>query len=200
MIFASTSSVYAGHTLPFNENMSANTPTSTYAATKKAAETLCCSYHVSHGLDITIVRYFTVYGPAGRPDMSYFKFIQAVDKGEPLTIFGDGSQLRDFSYIEDIAKGTIKAMKNVGFEIVNLGGGNGTYSLLDMIGMIEERLRKKAILNFKPFEKADMKETFADISKAKQLLDWQPTISFEQGISNCVDWYLAHKNWASLIQ
>lgn len=200
IVFASTSSVYAGHELPFVETMSANTPTSTYAATKKSAEVLCKAYHLSHGLDITVVRYFTVYGPAGRPDMSYFRFIQAIDKGEPLTIFGDGTQVRDFSYIEDIAKGTIKALKHIGFEIINLGGGNGTHSLLDMIAFIEKKLGKKAIIDFKSFEKADMKETFANITKAKQVLDWQPTISFEKGINNCIDWYLAHKNWASLIE
>lgn len=200
MVFASTSSVYAGHELPFREEMSANTPTSTYAATKKSAEVLCKAYHISHSLDITVVRYFTVYGPAGRPDMSYFRFIKAIDKGEPLTIFGNGMQVRDFSYIEDIAKGTIKALKHIGFEIINLGGGNGTHSLLDMIALIEERLGKKAVIDFKPFEKADMKETFANISKAKLLLDWQPTVSFENGIKNCIDWYLAHKNWASFIE
>jgi nucleoside-diphosphate-sugar epimerase len=200
MVFASTSSIYAGMEVPFCEDMPANTPASNYAATKKAAEVLCNAYHQLYGLDVSIVRYFTVYGPAGRPDMSYFKFIRAIDEGKPLTIYGDGTQLRDFSYIDDIANGNICALKNINFEIFNLGGGNGTYSLLKLIEYIEKYIEKKAHIIYEPFEKADMKATWANIEKAKTLLNWQPTVSFETGIQKCVEWYLENKSWVSLIK
>lgn len=200
MVFASTSSVYSGMEVPFREDMPANTPASNYAATKKAAEVLCNAYHQLYGLDVSIVRYFTVYGPAGRPDMSYFKFIKAIDEGKPLTIYGDGTQLRDFSYIDDIALGNISALQKVNLEIFNLGGGNGTYSLLMLIDQIEKQLGKKAQIIHEPFEKADMKATWANIDKAKTILNWQPTVHFETGIQQCVAWYLENKSWVSLVK
>lgn len=195
MVLASTSSLYANQTMPFSETLPVNTPISPYAASKKAAEALVYSYHYLFNFDVTILRYFTVYGPAGRPDMSIFRFIKWIDEGTPIELFGDGTQARDFTFVDDIAKGTIKALKNPGYEIINLGGGKNPVTLNYMISIIEEYLGKKAIIKNKPFHKADMKETWADISKASLLLNWKPEISFEEGIKRSVDWHVNNRNW-----
>ena len=135
-VLASTSSLYAGQKMPFTETLAVNTPISPYAASKKGAEAMCYSYHYLYGIDISIVRYFTVYGPSGRPDMSIIRFIIWIDEGTPIELFGDGSQSRDFTYVDDIARGTIKALKKVGFEVINLGGGNNPISLNYVIVLI----------------------------------------------------------------
>ena len=180
MVLASTSSLYAGQPMPFKEDLPVNTPISPYAASKKAAEVMCYTYHYLFGIDMSVVRYFTVYGPAGRPDMSIFRFIKWIDEGTPIELFGDGTQARDFTYVDDIAKGTIKALKPVGYEIINLGGGKNPISINYVISQIENLLGKKAIIDQKSFHKTDIKETWADISKAKELLDWQPSVALEQ--------------------
>ncbi len=194
-VIASTSSLYAGQKMPFTEALAVNTPISPYAASKKGAEAMCYSYHYLYGIDISVVRYFTVYGPAGRPDMSIIRFIKWIDEGTPIELFGDGSQSRDFTYVDDIAKGTIKALKKVGFEIMNLGGGNNPYELKYVIKLIEKHLGKKAEIDRKPFHKADIVATWADISKAKKILNWEPKIPLEKGIKNTVEWYLENKSW-----
>jgi nucleoside-diphosphate-sugar epimerase len=194
MVLASTSSLYAGQPMPFNEELPVNTPISPYAASKKAAEVMAYSYHYLYKIDISIVRYFTVYGPAGRPDMSIFRFIKWIDEGKPLVLFGDGAQSRDFTYVDDIARGTIKALRPVGYEIINLGGGKNPISLNTVIDMIEKMLDKKAIIQNKEFHIADIKETWANISKAERVLDWKPEILFEEGISRSVDWYKKFKH------
>lgn len=194
-VIASTSSLYAGQKMPFTEALAVNTPISPYAASKKGAEAMCYSYHYLYGIDISVVRYFTVYGPAGRPDMSIIRFIKWIDEGTPIELFGDGSQSRDFTYVDDIAKGTIKALKKVGFEIMNLGGGNNPYELKYVIELIEKHLGKKAEIDRKPFHKADIVATWADISKAKKILNWEPKIPLEKGIKNTVEWYLENKSW-----
>ena len=199
-VLASTSSLYAGQEMPFVETLSVNTPLSSYAASKKAAEVLAYSHHHLYDLDISVCRYFTVYGPAGRPDMSYFRFIQWIDQGRPLEIFGDGTQSRDFTYVDDIASGTIAALKPLGYEIFNLGGGKQPTTLLLMIEKLENLLGKKAKLEFKPFHIADVKSTYADISKAKSLLGWEPTISLDEGLEQCVKWYRDNQPWASSIE
>lgn len=199
-VLASTSSLYAGQEMPFVETLPVNNPLSSYAASKKAAEVLAYSHHHLYDLDISICRYFTVYGPAGRPDMSYFRFIQWIDQGRPLEIFGDGTQSRDFTYVDDIASGTIAALKPLGYEIFNLGGGKQPTTLLLMIEKLEKLLGKKAKLEFKPFHIADVKSTYADISKAKSLLDWEPTISLDEGLEQCVKWYRDNQPWASSIE
>jgi len=195
MVLASTSSLYAGQSMPFVETLSVNTPISPYAASKKAAEVMCYSYHFLYGLDISVVRYFTVYGPSGRPDMCMFRFIKWIDEGIPIELFGDGTQSRDFTYVDDIARGTIKAVKKVGYEIINLGGGQNPVSLNTIIKEIEKLLGKKAEFKFLPFHKADIKETWADISKAKDLLNWEPNIGVNEGIKKSVEWYLENKSW-----
>lgn len=197
LVFASTSSVYSGLEVPFYENSSVDTPISLYATTKRASEMMCYTYHSLYGIDVSVLRYFTVYGPAGRPDMSYFRFIQWIDEGKPVIIHGDGTQFRDFSYVEDIANGTVKALKNVGYNIFNLGGGNGTYTLNYMIQLIEEYLGKKAKIIYQDFLNSDMKATWANIDKAKKMLAWQPQVDFKTGIKNCVEWYLDNKAWLS---
>lgn len=193
-VLASTSSLYAGQKMPFKENLSVNTPISPYAASKKGAEALCYSYHYLYGIDISIVRYFTVYGPAGRPDMSAFIFTKQIDEGRPVEVFGDGTQSRDFTYVDDIAVGTIKAIKKVGFKIINLGG-NDPYRLTYMIGLIEKNLGKKAKVIYKPFHIADIKATWADISEAKNTLGWMPKVSFDEGIRRTVEWHDANRSW-----
>ena len=195
MVLASTSSLYAGQKMPFTEDLPVNTPISPYAASKKAAEAMAYSYHKLYGMDISVVRYFTVFGPAGRPDMSIFRFIKWIDEGTPMEIFGNGSQTRDFPYVDDIARGTIAAARPVGYEVINLGGGNAPISLNTVIAFIEKALGKQSKRITKPFHIADIAETSADISKAKKLLGWEPQISPEEGFSRSVKWYLDNREW-----
>jgi len=193
-VLASTSSLYAGQKMPFNEDLPVNTPISPYASSKKSAEVLCYTYHYLYGIDVSVVRYFTVYGPAGRPDMSVFRFIKWILEDKPLEVFGDGSQSRDFTYVDDIAEGTILATRPLGYEIINLGN-NRPHSLMEMIGLIERYTGKKARLEMRDFHKADMKATWADISKAKSLLGWEPKVSLEEGIKRTVEWTLENWSW-----
>jgi len=193
-VLASTSSIYAGSPMPFKEDLPVNRPISPYAASKKAAEAICYAYHYLYEIDITILRYFTVYGPAGRPDMSIFRFIKWIDEGRPVEIFGDGRQSRDFTYIDDIAKGTIKALRPLGYEIINLGN-NHPNELIYAVELIERYLEKKAHIVYRPFHKADLKATCAYIKKAKEILDWEPEVFLEEGIKRTVDWYKENRSW-----
>ena len=198
-VLASTSSLYAGQPMPFSESLPVNTPISPYAASKKGAEVMAYSHHYLYQIDVSICRYFTVYGPAGRPDMSIFRFIRWIDEGVPIQLFGDGEQSRDFTYVDDIARGTILAAKPVGYEIINLGGGGTPVSLNTLIGMLEDRLGKKAIIEYLPFHQADMMTTSADITKAGELLGWKPEVSLEQGLDESVRWYQTNKPWSEKI-
>ena len=195
LVLASTSSLYAGQKMPFNEDLAVNEPLSPYAASKKAGELMAYSYHKLYQLDISIARYFTVFGPAGRPDMSIFRFIKWIDEGLPIEMFGDGSQSRDFTYVDDIARGTIAAIKDVGYEIINLGGGKNPVSLNKIISRLEGLLGKKAKINHKSFHVADLMETWADISKAKNLLGWEPQVSLDEGLEKSVQWYINNQHW-----
>lgn len=199
-VLASTSSLYAGQKMPFVESLAVNTPISSYAASKKAAEVMAYSHHYLYDMDVSVVRYFTVYGPAGRPDMCIFRFIKWIAEGTPIELFGDGTQARDFTYVDDIARGTIAALKPVGYEIINLGGGNQPVSLNTIIERLEQLLGKKAIIENKPFHKADIKVTWADISKADRLLDWRPEVTLDEGLKACVDWYNDNQPWSSQIE
>lgn len=215
-VLASTSSLYAGCPMPFSEDLPVNTPLSPYAATKKAAELMAYSYHKLYGIDTTVVRYFTVFGPAGRPDMSVFRFIKWIDEGKPLELFGDGSQSRDFTYVDDIARGTIQAahlwgdrlidshsqisprhslLCAAGYNIINLGGGRNPVSLQAVIAELERLLNKKAVIFGQPFHIADIKETWADISKASRILGWAPTVSLKTGLEKTVSWYQQNRYW-----
>lgn len=199
-VLASTSSLYAGQKMPFTEDLAVNTPISSYAASKKAAELMAYSHHYLYGIDVSICRYFTVYGPAGRPDMCIFRFIHWIDKGIPIELFGDGSQSRDFTYVDDIARGTIAAIKNVGYEIFNLGGGNQPITLTLIIEKLEKLLGKKAVIENKEFHKADIKSTWADIDKAGRMLGWKPQVSLDEGLAACVRWYQQNLPWSSQIE
>ena len=195
-VMASTSSIYAGSKMPYREDSSVNQPISPYAASKKAAELIAYTYHHQFNIDVSIVRYFTVYGPAGRPDMSVLRFIKWIDEAKPIVLYGDGSQSRDFTYVDDIAIGTLAATKKkVGYEIINLGGGKNPVAINLLISKIENLLNKKAELNQKPFHSADVDSTWADISKADQLLNWEPTISLDKGLEKTVEWYYENKSW-----
>jgi len=187
-VLASTSSLYAGQKMPFKETLAVNTPISPYAATKKGAEALCYTYHYLFGIDTCILRYFTVYGPAGRPDMSPFKFIEKIRRGRPIEIYGDGLQKRDFTYINDIASATIKALEVSGYNIFNLGN-NKPYTLAKLISLIEQHLGKKAIKKYLKPHKTDMRATWADISKARHALGWTPQTELAKGIEETVKWH-----------
>ncbi len=194
-VLASTSSLYGNNERPFREDMPTDKPLSPYAASKKGAEALCHTYHHLYGLDISVLRYFTVYGPAGRPDMSIFRFIRWIAEGEPIQVFGDGLQERDFTYVDDIARGTIAALKPLGYEIINLGGDRPV-SLKWIIETIENLLGKKAVWQTEPMHPADVKATWADITKARTLLGWEPQIGIEEGLRRSVEWYLTNREWA----
>jgi len=188
-LLASTSSLYGEHNpVPFREDADTNRPLSPYAASKKAAETLAYTYHYLHGLDVSIPRYFTVYGPAGRPDMSIFRFVRRIAEGEPIVVFGDGSQSRDFTYVDDIARGTVAALRPLGYEVINLGGDRPTQlsAIIEQIGQLvgkEPRIERRAA------HPADVPATWADIGKARELLDWAPQVSVEEGLRRSVAWY-----------
>jgi nucleoside-diphosphate-sugar epimerase len=195
-LLASTSSLYGSHNpVPFREDTDTDRPLSPYAASKKGAEALAHTYHHLHGIDVTIPRYFTVYGPAGRPDMSVFRFIRRIAEDEPIIVFGDGRQSRDFTYVDDIARGTIAALRPLGFEVVNLGGDHAV-ELAYIIDRIGEILGKTPKIDYGPFHPADVRATSADISKARELLGFEPQVSIEEGLRRSVDWYLEHREIA----
>jgi nucleoside-diphosphate-sugar epimerase len=200
LVLASTSSLYAGQKMPFTEGLAVNEPLSPYAASKKAGELMAHSYHKLYQMDVSVVRYFTVFGPAGRPDMSPYRFIKWITEEETIQMFGDGSQSRDFTYVDDIARGTIAAIRDVGYEIINLGGGRNPVSLNAIISKLEQLLGKKAKIDHKPFHVADLMEAWADISKAKNLLGWEPQVSLEQGLEKSVQWYIDNQHWLKEVQ
>jgi nucleoside-diphosphate-sugar epimerase len=195
-VLASTSSLYGrDHPTPYREEMNTDRQLSPYAATKKAAEAMAFTYHFLHGIDVSVLRYFTVYGPAGRPDMTPLRFVQRIREGRTITVFGDGTQSRDFTYVDDIAQGTIAALRPVGYEIFNLGSDE-PLKLSAMISLIEELLGQKAKIDYRPWHPADMLSTWADISKARRMLDWSPKTSFREGLGRLVRWYEENRDWA----
>ena len=195
-VLASTSSLYGAHNpRPFREDANTDGPLSPYAASKKAAETLCYTYHYLYGIDVTVLRYFTVYGPAGRPDMSLFRFVQWISEGQPVLVYGDGRQSRDFTYVDDIARGTLAALKPLGYEAINLGSDTPVV-LVDAIRLVEELVGKEASIEHKPRHPADVLATWADIGKAEGLLNWRPQTSFAEGVAQLVAWYQANREWA----
>jgi nucleoside-diphosphate-sugar epimerase len=195
-VLASTSSLYgADSPRPFVESAPTDRPLSPYAASKKAAETLCYTYHYLEGIDITVLRYFTVYGPAGRPDMSLFRFVQWITEGKPVLVFGDGRQERDFTFVDDIARGTVAALVPVGYEIVNLGSDEPVV-LADAIALVEELTDRAAAIERAPRHPADVLATWANIGKAESLLGWRPRTNFRDGVARLVEWYGENRAWA----
>lgn len=198
-VLASTSSLYGKeHPTPYHEALNTDHQLSPYAATKKAAEAMAYTYHFLHKIDVSVLRYFTVYGPAGRPDMTPLRFIQRIRERKPITIFGDGSQSRDFTYVDDIARGTILALKPLGYEAINLGSDQ-PLRLSEMITLIEELTGEKAVIEYQPWHPADMAATWADISKAKKLLEWAPQTAFREGMRRLAKWYDENRSWAKEI-
>ncbi|MBE3067053.1 MAG: NAD-dependent epimerase/dehydratase family protein [Chloroflexi bacterium] len=194
-ILASTSSIYGANAPhPTPETADSDHPLQPYAASKKAAEVLSHSYHALYGIDVSVVRYFTVYGPAGRPDMSMFRFSKWICEGEPLHLYGLGEQSRGFTYVDDIARGTIAALKPLGYEIINLGG-HEVITMNALIVLLEKRIGRKAILERHPPNQADMLTSHADVTKAGSLLDWQPKVGLEEGVTRLVEWYNAERDW-----
>lgn len=192
-IFGSSSSVY-GETneIPFKENGPKN-PISPYATSKLSAEKFCKTYHRLHDLNVTILRFFTVYGPRQRPEMAIHKFTRLIDKGEKIPVYGDGSSKRDYTYVDDIVAGINKALeKDHDCEVFNLGN-NKTVKLEKLISIIEEKLGKKAEIDRKPMPKGDVPITYADITKAKKLLDYNPKTPIEKGIEKFIEWYKRNK-------
>ncbi len=205
-VLASTSSVYGlaatasigeAETVgaQLSEGLETARPLSPYAASKKAAEVLAHTYHHLHSLDVSILRYFTVYGPAGRPDMSLFRFVQKISEGRPITVFGDGSQSRDFTFVDDVAAATVLALKPVGYEAMNVGSDSPVV-LNDAIAAIESLTGRKAQIDHQPMHPADVTATWADISKARRLLGWEPVTSFSDGLASLVQWYADNRDWA----
>ncbi|MBQ6508824.1 MAG: SDR family NAD(P)-dependent oxidoreductase [Flexilinea sp.] len=194
-ILASTSSIY-GENAPFptDESASSDRPLQPYSASKKGAEAECHAYHYLYDIDVTIFRYFTVYGPAGRPDMAIYRFVRWIAEGEPILLNGDGNQTRGFTYVDDIARGSVLGLKKVGYEIMNLGG-HESISINDLIRKLEGMIGKKAVIEHKPVVKADMLANLADISKARQLLGWDPQVDLDEGLQRTVDWYLRERDW-----
>jgi len=205
-VFASSASVYGGRPLQRedpvkNTNCAASRETdpvditlSPYAASKKAAEDLCRLYHHLCGIHSVVLRYFAPYGPAGRIDMSVFRFVRWMAENEPILVYGNGNQLRDFVFVDDIAQGTMNALKVDGFEIVNLGGGSPA-SINQVLDMLEACLGVRATRVPVPAPKADVTTSWADISKAQAVLDWSPAVPLDVGLRRTADWYMTHREW-----
>ncbi|MFZ5863487.1 MAG: NAD-dependent epimerase/dehydratase family protein [Nitrospirota bacterium] len=189
-VFASSSSVYGEQKkVPFSETDPVDHPISPYAATKKACELMCFTYHHLYGLPMTCLRFFTVYGPRQRPEMAIHAFTRAIARGEPLKLFGDGSARRDFTYIDDIIAGVIAALDRPHpYEVINLGESQ-TVAVRDVIARLERLLGTPATVQALPPEPGDVPVTYADVSKAKTLLDYAPSTSIDDGLTRFVAWY-----------
>ncbi len=195
-ILASTSSIYGEDPpYPTPETTSSSEPMQPYAASKKGAEALAHSYHHLYDIDVTVLRYFTVYGPAGRPDLAIFRFVKWIIEGEPVRINGDGKQSRGFTYVDDIGRGTIAALKPLGYEVINLGG-HEVITINGLVELVEELTGKKANVQYGPPNLADMFMNQANVTKAREMLGWNPQVRLHEGIKNLIDWYYAERDWA----
>ncbi|MFC2075741.1 SDR family NAD(P)-dependent oxidoreductase [candidate division KSB1 bacterium] len=194
LIFASSSSVYGNSSrVPFSEDHPADSPVSPYAASKRAAELICRTYHELYRLPVMAIRFFTVYGPRQRPDMAIYRFVEQVFRGDPVEIYGDGSMARDFTYIDDIIDGLQAALTwDGGFDLVNLGDAR-TVSVAELVTMIERISGRPADKRHLPVPKGDVRITFADISRAARLLGYGPKVPIEDGLSRFIDWFKAEK-------
>lgn len=192
LMFGSSSSVYGGSKdVPFREDVVADRPVSPYAATKRAGEVLCHTYHHLHGFDVACLRFFTVYGPRQRPEMAIHKFTRRIMRGEPIPFFGDGSSRRDYTFVTDIVDGVVRALDRAeGFEVYNLGGSKTT-SLAELVQKIAARAGKEAILDRQPDQPGDVPITYADVSKAEADLGYRPSVTIDEGLDRFVDWYAA---------
>lgn len=189
-VFASSSSVYGGSkSTYFSEEESVDNPVSPYAASKKACELLAYTYNHLYNLNISALRFFTVYGPRGRPDMAPFKFIDRVSRGLEIQQFGDGSSSRDYTYISDIVDGIVRAIdRPYKYEVFNLGKGSGT-SLKEFIDLVQKHVGKDAMIRVMPDQAGDVPYTCADVNKAHKLLGYKAKVPFDEGIRRTVKWY-----------
>ncbi len=198
-ILASTSSIYgANPPYPTSETAASSEPLQPYAASKKGAEAMTHAYHHLYNMNTTVLRFFTVYGPAGRPDLALFRFVQWIVEGRPVHIFGDGTQSRGFTYIDDIARGIIAALKPLGHTIINLGG-HEVITINSLVTLIEELTGKKGEVVYGPANPADMVTNWADVSKARELLGWSPEYDMHSGTQKLIDWYMSERSWANKV-
>lgn len=193
VVFASSSSVYGGNKkIPFSEEDKVDNPISLYAATKKSNELEAYTYHHLFGLNVFGLRFFTVYGPWGRPDMALFKFTKAISQDQPIDVYNQGKMRRDFTYIDDIVEGVVLSLDKVkDYEVINLGNHNPV-ELEEFISVIEEYVGKKANKNYMPLQPGDVIETYADTKKAKELLGWEPKTNINEGVKKFVEWYKSY--------
>lgn len=197
VIYASTSSVYGNNEKqPFSEDDRCDTQISLYAATKKANEVLAYSYHKQYGIEMAGVRFFTVYGTYGRPDLALFKFVKNILTDKPIDVYNNGDMMRDFTYVEDIVDGLLAILEKeeLSYEIYNLGGDNPV-PLMKFVELIEKNLGKKAEINFMPMQMGDVKATVADVSKARKELGFDPKVKIEEGIKIFCDWFMENQEW-----
>ena len=199
-IQSSTSSVYGNvEELPVSEKAPTERPLSPYAASKLAAESLCYVYHHLYGISTTVFRYFNVYGPAGRPDNSLFRFILWISEGKPVQLFGDGTQSRDFTYVDDTVRGTVAGLDLPGYEVINLGSSSPV-RIDDLISIVEGIAGREAVIEHLPASPSDPMTTWADVSKAKRLLGWSPESNIEDGVARAAEWYRENREWASTVR
>jgi len=188
-VFASSSSVYGNNKkVPFSEDDNVDFPISPYAATKKAGELICHTYHHLYGIGMTCLRFFTVYGPRQRPDLAIHKFARLIENGQPIPIYGDGTMRRDFTYIDDIINGVVAAIdKCAGYEIYNLGESR-PISVSDLVAEIEKALGKEAVKDYLPVQPGDVNQTYADVAKAQRSLGYDPATHIATGLAEFVRW------------
>ncbi len=189
-IFASSSSVYGNNArVPFAESDEVDAPISPYAATKRAGELMCRTYHHLYGLPVTCLRFFTVHGPRQRPDLAIHKFVRLIEEDKPIPVFGDGGMTRDFTYIDDIVDGVLRAISRCdGYHVYNLGGSRPV-SLSDLIAAIEKVLGKKAVIDRRPLQPGDVPRTYADVSLARRELGFEPATDLTTGLKRVVEWF-----------
>jgi UDP-glucuronate 4-epimerase len=198
-LLASTSSVYGENQMPFSEDAVIDSLLSPYASSKKSAEDLCRLYNYLFDFNVTVFRFFTVYGPSGRPDMSLFRFVRWIVEGDTLQLNGDGTQQRDFTHVDDVARGVAAAVdRSPGYETINLGSDR-PIELNTVISEIESAVEQTATIENHPFPATDVMATWANISRARELLDWEPQVDLKQGVASVVDWYMENRDWASRI-
>ena len=197
---ASSSTVYGDQgQSPYAETSPTDHPIQPYAASKKGAEAYAYAYHHLYGLDVSILRFFNVYGPAGRPDMAIFRFCQWIAEGRPVRVNGDGEQTRGLTYIDDIVRGVMLATRPVGYDIFNLGG-HEVISINALIALLESKLGRKAQVSYGPTNPADMVDNQADVRKAREQLGWEPQVNLDQGVGRLVDWYIHEREWVSQVK
>lgn len=190
LVMASSSSVYGdAERVPFKESDASDRPLSPYAASKRSAELLAHTYHHLYGFAISCLRFFTVYGPGQRPEMAISQFTERVLSGMPITLFGDGTTARDYTYIDDITSGIIKAIDHLdGFSVLNIGGSD-PISLRDLVSLIERATGETALIDWQPMQPGDVERTYADVSLARKQIGYKPTVRIDEGIQKFVDWY-----------